>query len=305
MPKPSRSRKRIESVGLVIKPQPRRAEPILVRLIRWLDRRGLTWAVDEQSARVLRKPSIGLSRAALADASDLILVIGGDGTLLSVARECGRRPTPILGVNLGSLGFLTEIPLGELYPALDGILSGQGTVMRRTRLRVSVIREGRTVARHDVLNDVVVAKSAIARILDISVVINDRFMTLFQADGLIICTPTGSTAYSLSAGGPIVDPAVGAMILSPICPHTLTNRPVVAPIDNRVEVSIARNHGEVYVSLDGQVGMPLLPGDVLRVRRSPHPVRLMQFPGHDYFGVLRQKLKWGGRGRPARSTTPE
>ncbi len=295
----SRSAKKIDPIGLVIKPQPRRAPAILTRLIRWLDRRHIGWALDEQSAKVIGRPGLGTPRAVLAETCRLILVIGGDGTLLSVARDCGSHRTPLVGVNLGSLGFLTEIPIQELYPALEAILDGRGTIAPRTRLRASVVRDGRTVARHDVLNDVVVAKSTIARILDINVEINGRFMTMFQADGLIICTPTGSTAYSLSAGGPIVDPTVAAMILSPICPHTLTNRPIVAPIDNKVEISFARNHEEVYATLDGQIGMPIQHGDRLRIRRSPHPLRMMQLPGHDYFGVLRQKLKWGGRVRSA------
>jgi len=281
----------------VFKPEPRRAAPILGPLTRWLDRKRIRWVVDVQTARLLSKPSMGLPRPDLAAASDLILVVGGDGTLLSVAREIGAKRTPILGVNLGSLGFLTEIPIEELYTALQGVLAGRSSIAQRTRLEVTILHNGRKVARHDVLNDVVVAKSAIARILDISVAINDRFATAFQADGLIVCTPTGSTAYSLSAGGPIVDPAVAAMILSPICPHTLSNRPIVTRIENRVEIALARNHGEVYVTLDGQVGIPFTTGDTLRIRRSPHPVRMIRFPQHDYFGVLRQKLRWGGRVR--------
>ena len=294
---PSRLRVKIETIGLVFKPEPRRAAPILAPLTRWLDRRHIRWTVDVQTARLLSRPSMGLPRPDLASASDLILVVGGDGTLLSVARDIGSKRTPILGVNLGSLGFLTEIPIEELYTALSGILAGRGAVVRRTRLEVTILHQGKKAARHDVLNDVVVAKSAIARILDINVSINDRLATAFQADGLIVCTPTGSTAYSLSAGGPIVDPAVAAMILSPICPHTLSNRPIVTPIENRVEISLARNHGEVYVTLDGQVGIPFTTGDRLHVRRSPHPVRMIRFQQHDYFGVLRQKLRWGGRVR--------
>ena len=227
----------------------------------------------------------------------MILVVGGDGTLLSVAREIGASRTPILGVNLGSLGFLTEIPLVGLYPAIEGILKGRYTVRQRMRLQVDVVRGATVLARHQVLNEVVVNKSALARVLDIKVDVNDRFMTTFKADGLIVCTPTGSTAYSLSAGGPIVDPSLDAMILCPICPHTLTNRPVVVPDRSRVEVGLVENHGDVYVTIDGQVGAPFLPGNRIRIGKSRHPLHLIQLPQKDYFVVLRQKLKWGGRVR--------
>jgi NAD+ kinase len=177
------------------------------------------------------------------------------------------------------------------------VLEGRHAVRQRLRLQATIVRDDSVVARHDVLNEVVVNKSALARVLDINVEVNGRFMTTFKADGLIVCTPTGSTAYSLSAGGPIVDPSLGAMILCPICPHTLTNRPVVVPDSSRVSVSLVENHGDVYVTLDGQVGAPFLPGDLVRIGRSRNPLRLIQFPEKDYFEVLRQKLKWGGRVR--------
>src|SRR5678815_1396446 len=185
----------------------------------------------------------------------------------------------------------TEIPLGEIYPSIEGILAGRHSVNRRMRLQVEITRDSGAVVRHEVLNEVVVNKSALARILDINVEVNGRFMTVFRADGLIVCTPTGSTAYSLSAGGPIVDPSLDAMQLCPICPHTLTNRPVVLPDTSVVGITLVENHGDVYVTIDGQVGAPFLPGDRIRITKSRHPVRLVQFPEKDYFEVLRQKLK--------------
>lgn len=293
----SRGTKRppIERIGLVFKPEPRRGPALLRNLIRRLGRRGIEYVLDRQTARLLGKKTAWLERPALAENSDLILVVGGDGTLLAVAREIANQRTPLLGVNLGSLGFLTEVPLDELRSSLDAVIDGNYSLMRRNRLNVEIVRDGRRTLRHEVLNDVVVAKSALARILDIEVTINEHFVTVFQADGLIVCTPTGSTAYSLSAGGPIVAPSVDATILSPICPHTLTNRPIVAPGDSHVQLRLARNHGEVYVTLDGQVGEPFRENDRLIIRRSRHPVSLVHFPQNNYFDVLRKKLKWGGR----------
>lgn len=297
----SRAKKKdaIEKVGIVIKRQPAMARRILRPLVGWLRKRRVSWALDRQTASMAGLPgeaAHGLDREELASKTDLIIVIGGDGTLLSVAREIGPSRTPILGVNMGSLGFLTEIPLGEIYTALDGILHGRYLVRPRMRLCAEIVRDGdHVISSHDLLNDVVVNKSALSRILDINVEVDGRFMTIFKADGLIVCTPTGSTAYSLSAGGPIVDPALDAMILCPICPHTLTNRPVVTPGTSKVVVGLEGSHGEVYVTIDGQVGSPVLHGDRIHIGKSMHPLNLIQFPDSDYFEVLRQKLKWGGR----------
>jgi len=291
---------RIRKVGIITKRQPLRAPAILRGLTRWLSRHGIQHRLDRQTAAVWRPggdAGAGEDRGALAAWADVILVIGGDGTLLSVARDIGPSRTPILGVNLGSLGFLTEIPLEGLYPALTGLLAGRFTVRRRMRLKAEIVRGSVSLASHEVLNEVVVSKSAIARVLDINVDVNGRFMTTFKADGMIVSTPTGSTAYSLSAGGPIVDPSVDAMILCPICPHTLSNRPVVMPDRSRIGIRLAENHGDVHVTIDGQVGSPFLPGHEIRIAKSRHPLRLVQLPDKDYFEMLRQKLKWGGRVR--------
>ncbi len=295
---PSRSRaaaQRIKTIGVVAKREPARAARILKGLVRWLERRGVSCLMERRTALMLPGAPKGMDEEALGRRSDVILVIGGDGTILSVARATGRSRTPLLGVNLGSLGFLTETNLEGLYPALEGLLAARHVVLNRMRLRADVLRGGQVAAGHELFNDIVVNKSALARILDIHVEVDGRFMTTFKADGLIVATPTGSTAYSLSAGGPILDPSMDAMILCPICPHTLTNRPVVAPGGSRVEVGLVDNHGDVYLTIDGQVGAPFLPGDRIRIRRSRHPVRLVHFPERDYFEVLRQKLKWGGR----------
>ncbi len=295
MPSGSRTKRRIRTIGIVIKPQPPRATAILRQISRWLRRRGIEVCFDPQTAALMPRRTEALDRATLASRCDAIVVIGGDGTLLAVAREMGASRTPILGVNMGSLGFLTEVPLDEMRASLDAVLEGRHRIARRNRLQVEIMRGKRIIARHHALNDVVIAKSALARILDINVEMDGRFTTIFRADGLIVATPTGSTAYSLSAGGPIVDPSVDAVLLCPICPHTLTNRPIVAPGVSRVGVGVVRNHGEVYITVDGQVGSPFAPGDHLRIRKSPHPVRLIHFADRDYFDVLRRKLKWSGR----------
>ena len=303
----SRTKKKIgiERVGIVIKRQPAMARRILRPLIQWLGKRHVAWILDQQTASMARLPgkdAEGCDRETLAATTDAIIVIGGDGTLLSVAREIGPSSTPILGVNLGSLGFLTEIPLRDLYTSLEGIIEGRYLIRPRMRLRAEILRDGvHVIASHDLLNDVVVNKSALSRILDINVEVDGRFMTIFKADGLIVCTPTGSTAYSLSAGGPIVDPSLDAMILCPICPHTLTNRPVVTHGTSKVVVGLEGNHDEVYATIDGQVGTPVLNGDRIQIGKSPHPLNLIQFPQSDYFEVLRQKLKWGGRVQPGRT----
>lgn len=298
---PKRPRK-IRSVGLIMKPEPARAAATLRRLCRWLDHKRLDYTLDSQTAAL--RGGGGERRDRLAAACDLIIVIGGDGTLLSVARDIGASRTPILGVNLGSLGFLTEVPLTEITGALEGILAGRYRIQKRMRLQAEIVRDGQVIAHHELLNEVVLNKSALARVLDIHVEVNARSMTTFRADGLIVSTPTGSTAYSLSAGGPIVDPSMDAIILCPICPHTLTNRPVVAPDTSKVSLSLVGNHGDVYVTIDGQVGSPFLPGDTIEIAKSRHPVHLIRLPGKDYFEVLRQKLKWGGRVPSGRAGGP-
>jgi NAD+ kinase len=284
----------IRRAGVVVKPRHRRSKEIAVGLTRWLERHEIEPLIDHQTAALLRGFN-GTERETMAASTDVLVVVGGDGTLLSVARSLGAARTPILGVNLGSLGFLTEIPLEELYSALEAVISGDYAIDERMRIRASVMRGDSEIARHDLLNDVVINKSALARILNIDVCINGDYINTYRADGMILSTPTGSTAYSLSAGGPIVAPDMGGFVLTPICPHTLSNRPLVLPRGCVIDVSLRNNTEDVYLTIDGQVGFPMVGDDHVRARRAPNPVRLIQSPGRNYFDVLRQRLKWHGR----------
>jgi len=225
-----------------------------------------------------------------------VVVLGGDGTLISVARLVGDRRVPILGINLGSLGFLTEITVDELYDALQACLTGEYQTSERMMLHCIVEREGRTVAEHRVLNDAVINKGALARIIDLAASINGRYLTSFKADGLIISSPTGSTGYSLSANGPIIDPSLECIVITPICPHTLTNRPIVVTDESVISITVASSFDEkVYLTLDGQVGFELHEGDSVEVRRALKTTSLVMSRSRDYFEILRTKLKWGER----------
>ncbi|HZE89181.1 MAG TPA: NAD(+)/NADH kinase [Verrucomicrobiae bacterium] len=285
---------RIRRAGVVVKPRHRRSRAVAESLVRYLRRRGVEPAFDRQTAEILGRDD-GVERDVLAATTDLLVVVGGDGTLLSVARSAANARTPILGINLGSLGFLTEVPLERMTESLAAVLAGRYATEDRIRIRAAVMRGARETAGHDLLNDIVINKSALARILNINVSVDGRYVTTYRADGLILSTPTGSTAYSLSAGGPIVDPTVGAFVLTPICPHTLSNRPLVLPDSVTVEMSLRNSHEDVYVTIDGQVGFPLVGDDRVRARRAPHPVTLIQPAAKDYFKVLRRRLKWRGR----------
>jgi len=250
-------------------------------LRRWARARGI---------RVLEDGRFGRA----PEPADLVVVLGGDGTLLAAVRALGGREIPILGVNIGFLGFLTEIPLAELFSTLERIREEGWTVDPRTTLEGEVVRQGRAIQRFRVLNDVVFNKGALARISDLEVRVDGAYLTNYRGDGLIVATPTGSTAYSLSAGGPIVQPQVPALVLSPICPHTLTQRPILLPDTCRVEVRLASKNGEVFLTLDGQEGMELDEGDRVRVVRGESRVLLVRSAERDYYRVVRTKLMWGG-----------
>ncbi len=233
--------------------------------------------------------------AELARSADLVIVLGGDGTLIHAARLLEGRAAPILGVNMGSLGFLTEVPRSELYPAIDHVLSGKAEVSERMKLRVHVHREPENDARlvdTEVLNDVVISKAALSRIAEIQVTAAGFELATYKADGVIVATPTGSTAYALSANGPIVHPALSAVVLAPICPHTLTQRPVVVPDDQKIDLRLLSD-SEVYVTLDGQTGLRLKRRDRVEIKQSSNRVLLVRNPRIDYFGLLRAKLRWG------------
>jgi NAD+ kinase len=283
----------MKKIAIFAKVHDPRCRGVASELITWLDERGLIPLVEPHLARHLGCKEI--NSADIPDQADLVVVLGGDGTLISGARLVGDREAPILGVNLGSLGFLTEITLDELYPALESCLEGDYRVSDRMMLRATVERDGKEVEEHQVLNDVVINKGALARIVDLETTVNGTYLTTFKADGLIISTPTGSTGYSLSADGPIVHPELDCLIITPICPHTLTNRPIVVAGDALITVELQSVNEDVLLTLDGQVGVELKYGDVIRIRKAEHRTRLVMSRSKDYFEVLRTKLKWGER----------
>ena len=287
-------------VGIVAKSHLREATPHLTAIESWLAARGHD-AVFETATAALMPAAAGRTVAdkpALVACVDLLVVLGGDGTLLSVADCAGAAgvDVPILGVNFGGLGFLTEATLPELYPSLEAALSGAARVEERMMLRGTTIRGGQPLTDHLALNDVVITKAARARMTDLSVFVGDEFVTRVKADGLIVATPTGSTAYNLAAGGPIVQPVVDAIVLTPIAPHMLTNRPIVIPAASVVRVQPMMNErDEIYVTFDGQAGYQLEAGDEVRIRCAERRVRLLRPSSRSYFEVLRQKLKWNER----------
>jgi len=287
-------------IGIVAKPGLADARDTLRALATWLRERGHEALWSPEAAALLDGLDGSVrERDALPGGCDLVVVLGGDGTLLAMADRIARGSddVPILGVNFGSLGFLTEITRPELFAALDDVVSGRATLDERMMLTAVVKRGASTAHQTIVLNDVVFTRTALSRIIDLAVWVGDQFVTTVRADGLILASPTGSTAYNLAAGGPIVHPAMEAFVLTPIAPHTLSNRPIVVPAarDVRVTVTEANADAEVYVSFDGQSGLPLERGDEVVVGRAPRPVKLVRATTRTYFEVLRQKLKWGER----------
>jgi NAD+ kinase len=282
-----------KTIGLVVKHQRAEAEALAETVARHLSERGVTVLVEREMG-ALRDVQV-VDKATMVRTTDLVIVLGGDGTLLSVARLTGPREVHVLGVNLGGLGFLTEVSMADALPAVDQVLAGDSQLDRRTTLAVRVLRAGAMVASSQVLNDAVINKSALARIIDLEATVDDEPLCVYKADGLIVATPTGSTAYSLSAGGPLVGPGVAVMLLAPICPHTLTLRHLVLADTSLVRVQL-RSHGqEVFLTLDGQEGIPLLDGDVVEILRSPNTVGLVRTVRRSVLGVLRDKLHWGER----------
>jgi len=286
--------KSVNKIGIIAKPRPD-TKPLLEDLVKWLESRGLEPVLDMDTGAILGDPSTvhTCKKSAVPEAVDLIVVLGGDGTLLSVARLVEGKDIPILGVNLGSLGFLTEVTVAELFPVLDEVLAGRFTVSERVMLNCRVYRQGERIAQAVVLNDVVINKGALARIIEMETYVDGTYVNTFRADGLIIGTPTGSTAYSLAAGGPILYPNLEALIINPICPFTLTNRPLVIPDSVTIEVVLVKENEDVLVTLDGQVGVALRYRDVIEIRKADKRLRLIECPGKNYFEILRTKLKWG------------
>ena len=282
-------------IAIVAKVHDPRCQSVADDLINWLEERGCTPLVEEHLARHIGCGK-GVSREEIRERAELVVVLGGDGTLISVARLMCGRDVPILGVNLGSLGFLTETTVEELYQRLEKCLDGAPHVSDRMMLEVAVHREGAELETHHALNDVVINKGALARIVDLETRVNHHFLTTFKADGLIVSTPTGSTGYSMSAGGPIIHPQLSCIVITPICPHTLTNRPIVVPDESVVSITVKSSFDEkVYLTIDGQVGLELHEGDSVKVRRAEKSIALVTARNRDYFQLLRTKLKWGER----------
>jgi NAD+ kinase len=284
----------IRSVGICAKP----SQPQLADFIRELEKglveRGREALLDTEAAQWTRSP--GFPRRELAEKVDLVAVLGGDGTLLAVARALGDRSVPILGVNLGTMGFMAETARDELFPALDAIFAGRFRSEARMRLDVTVEHDGTQLGRYVALNDAVIARTALSRMIDLETHADGMEVTTYHADGLIVATPTGSSAYSLSAGGPLVLPTIEAIMLTPICSHTLTQRPLVLPPHCEIGIRVQDTRGgEVHVTVDGQVGCQLRDDDCVRVCRSPHPVQLLVPPDCNRFEVMRTKLGWGAR----------
>ncbi|HZN52917.1 MAG TPA: NAD(+)/NADH kinase [Methylomirabilota bacterium] len=282
-------------VGIVAKPDAARAQGVILQLLPWLTSRGHSVVLEKETADLV--PSAvtdAASRAELPGQVDLLIILGGDGTLLSMARAVGDLGVPLLGVNLGGLGFLTATTLDEMFPALEAYFAGCMAIEERMLLAARIVRNNQPLGEYAALNDIVITKSAMSRIIDLSVSVDGRHATAYRADGLIISTPTGSTAYSLSAGGPILFPTMDAVVLTPICSHTLTNRPIVVPGTDRIEVTLLADQ-EVMATMDGQVGVGLREGDTVEVCKAAARIRLVRFPQKDFFSVLRTKLKWGER----------
>ncbi len=282
------------TVGIVAKPQSSGRLLLLDDLVKWLSMRNIAHVLDPEAALLAEKSSARiLERPELPKQSDLIVVLGGDGTLLSIARHCTGLSVPILGVNLGSLGFLTETGADELFPALEHCLNDTATIQPRMMLKVTLKRKKETLATYNCLNDVVLNKGALARIIEIRVRVGEELLTGMRADGLIVSTPTGSTAYNLSAGGPILTPGMNGIIINPICPHTLTLRPLVVDVSLPIKVSLTQESGEVYLTADGQLGHPVGLGDRILIEKGSSSILLVTTHQRNYFTLLRGKLGWG------------
>ena len=280
------------SIGIIFKHDFEPAKRECQRLKDWFTKRGVKVYTEEMTSSPALNQCLE-EETIIPDTVDWVIVLGGDGTLLGAARKIGRYGLPVLGINLGGLGFLTEIPLKRLYKDIEKLATGEIALEKRLMLRASILRNNEERCHFSVLNDVVINKGALARIVDLRVFIDGRFLTTFRADGLIVSTPTGSTGYNLSAGGPIVYPDLEALIVAPICPFTLTHRPIILPDKSVIEIEMGENSEQVTLTFDGQVGFDLIDGDRVVISKSEKKLKLIKSPGQDYFDILRTKLKWG------------
>jgi NAD+ kinase len=286
---------KIKNIGIVSKPKKAEIREIVPQLVEWLHKRDIEVSFDKETGSILESSEKCLTRNELPGKVDLLIVLGGDGTLLAAARALYRHEVPIFAVNLGDLGFLTVITRDEMYAALEGVLSGNYRSERRVQIEGELVRADEVLSTFRALNDVVLNKGAIARIQDFEVYADGEFISNYKSDGLIVSTPTGSTAYSLAAGGPVVSPSVEAFIVTPICAHTLTNRPLVLRDSANIEIVVKSQREAAYLTVDGQVGIATHSEDIIRVRKSDSVVELIQPPQRNYYEILRQKLKWGER----------
>jgi NAD+ kinase len=284
---------KFKTIGIISRPRRSNIAEVVPPLLQWLEKRGLQAVYDIETATVLKGNSAGKTRHQVAQESDLLLVLGGDGTILAAAREAAHHDIPILPINMGSLGFLTSFTVEELYPALESALAGEAQIEERVLLQVERTHNGELLTHQRVLNDAVVHKGTLARMIEVELRINGAFVCRYRADGLIVASPTGSTAYSLSAGGPIVQPGVPSILITPICPHTLSDRPVVIQDNSKIDLVLSQGADSVFLTLDGQTGVPLQTGDCVRITRSAERLKLIQPPNKTYFEILRNKLKWG------------
>jgi NAD+ kinase len=284
----------MKSAAIISKPLKPELAGILPELLAWFRKRGYTLYLDQETAQYTNGEEVVPRKVMGAKHPDFALVLGGDGTLLSAARALAHEDVPILGVNLGSLGFLTEVPLSEMYATLEAVDLGHCPVEERSVLDCTLFRGNESLAHHFALNDVVVNKSAISRLVDFDLLIDGVFVFNYKADGVIIATPTGSTAYSLAAGGPVMMPSVESFVVTPVCPHSLTHRPLVVTDKAQIELRVETRAEEAFLSIDGQIGVPVKQGDRVLCRRAEHTVRLMRVR-RTFFDVLRNKLRWGQR----------
>lgn len=284
----------MKSAAIISKPAKPELASVLPDLLDWFHQHGYKLYLDEETANYIDGKEVVPRSQLGAKKPDFALVLGGDGTLLSAARAVSHEGVPILAVNLGSLGFLTEVPLSEMYSTLEAVDGGLCPAEERSILDCTAYRDGQELAHHFALNDVVVNKSAISRLVDFDLLIDGSFVFSYKADGVIIATPTGSTAYSLAAGGPVLMPSVQSFVVTPVCPHALTLRPLVVRDNAQIEIRVETGPEEAFLSIDGQVGMPVRQGDRVLCRRAAHTVKLMRVR-RTFFDVLRNKLKWGQR----------
>jgi len=285
----------IGSAGIICKPNRDLVSSVAPALLEWLRKRKIDVFVDEETRACIDLPAPALPRESLSERIALLIVLGGDGTLLSAARALGSQSIPILAVNLGGLGFLTSVTLEEMYPVLEQVIAGKHTTSERMMLDAEIMRRGHASERQRALNDAVATKAALARMLEFDVYVDRNHVGRYRADGIIVATPTGSTAYSLAAGGPIIDPQLDAFVITPICPHMLTNRPLVIPHSATIELDFGPADEPVYITLDGQMGFQLEPKDRVIVTKSASRVTLVRPPHKTYFEVLRSKLRWSER----------